>query len=98
DFFKLVSLILAQPPINEVFDCYTQAPVDKMTLLANMKERFGLRYEVSQAPVGVNATGVKMKYFSNNPRAEVFGYLPSQNSLQTVLREASLVLAAAGHA
>jgi nucleoside-diphosphate-sugar epimerase len=98
DFFKLVSLILAQPPINEVVDCYTRAPVDKMTLLANMKARFGLRYEVSQAPVGVNATGVKMNYFSNNRRAESFGYAPSKNSLRTVLDESFLALAPASTA
>jgi len=87
DFFQLVSLILAHPPINEVVDCYTQAPVDKMTLLAHMKERFGLRYEVSSAPAGVDATGVKMNYFSNNRRAEVFGYVPTMSSLDTVLNE-----------
>jgi nucleoside-diphosphate-sugar epimerase len=87
DFFQLVSLILTRPPINEVVDCYTQAPVDKMTLLINMKERFGLRYEMGNAPAGVNATGVKMNYFSNNRRAEMFGYLPAKNSFQTVLDE-----------
>ncbi|NDP39372.1 MAG: NAD(P)-dependent oxidoreductase [Rhodoferax sp.] len=95
DFFYLVSLILAQPPINEVVDCYTQAPVDKMTLLASMKERFGLRYEVSNAPAGVNATGVKMNYFSNNRRAEVFGYVPSKTSLDSVLDEVFIALAPA---
>jgi len=92
DFFQLVSRILAQPPINEVVDCYTQAPVDKMTLLANMKKCFSLRYEVSSAPAGVNATGVKMNYFSNNRRAEVFGYVPEKDSLKTVLEESSLAL------
>jgi nucleoside-diphosphate-sugar epimerase len=98
DFFKLVSLILAQPPINEVVDCYTQAPVDKMTLLTSMNDRFGLRYEVSNAPAGVNATGVKMNYYSNNRRAEGFGYVPSKNSLQTVLDEAFLALSPASTA
>ncbi len=93
DFYQLVSRILAAPPINEVVDCYTQAPVDKMTLLASMNERFGLRFEVSNAPAGVNATGVKMNYFSNNRRAEVFGYVPSKTSLDSVLNEAFLALA-----
>ena len=92
DFFQLVSCVLAGPAINEAVDCYTQAPVDKMTLLTRMSERFGLRFEVSNSPAGVNATGVKMNYFSNNRRAEVFGYVPSKNSLQTVLDEAYLAL------
>jgi nucleoside-diphosphate-sugar epimerase len=95
DFYQLVSQILVVPATNDVVDCFTQEPVDKMKLLANMKERFGLRYEVSQAPVGVNATGVKINYFSNNRRAEVFGYLPSKTSLQTVLDEAFLALSPA---
>ena len=89
DFYQLVSRILAAPATNEVVDCYTQAPVDKMTLLANMKEHFGLRYKVNHGPAGVNATGAKVNYFSNNRRAEVFGFVPSKDSLQTVLDEAS---------
>lgn len=91
DFYRLVSLILAAPATNVVVDCYTKAPVDKMTLLSNMKERFGLRYEVKDAPAGVNATGVKMNYFSKNQRAEMFGYSPSKKSLDSVLDEACLV-------
>lgn len=92
DFYQLVAQILAAPATNEVVDCYTQAPVDKITLLASMKERFGLRYEMSNAPAGVNATGAKMNYFSNNRRAEVFGYVPPRDSLQTILDEAFLAL------
>lgn len=92
DFHKLVSLILAAEPSNDVVDCYTKAPVDKMTLLSNMKERFGLTYEVRAAPAGVNATGVKMDYFSKNRRAETFGYFPSKKSLDSVLDEARLTL------
>jgi nucleoside-diphosphate-sugar epimerase len=90
DFYRMVSLILAAPPTNDVVDCYTMAPVDKMTLLSTMKEQLGLVYEVRDGPVGVNATGVKMNYFSKNRRAEAFGYLPSKKSLDSVLDEARL--------
>lgn len=90
DFYRLVLLILAAPATNDVVDCYTKAPVDKMTLLANMKEHFGLKYEMKDAPAGVNATGVKMNYFSNNQRAKKFGYSPSKRSLDSVLDEARL--------
>ncbi len=92
DFFQFVSLILAAPPSNDVVDYYTKAPVDKMTLLANMKERFGLAYEVRETPAGVNATGVKINYFSMNRRAEKFGYMPSRSSLESVLDEANIVI------
>jgi nucleoside-diphosphate-sugar epimerase len=91
NFHQLVSLILAAQPVNDVVDCYTKAPVDKMTLLSNMKDRFGLDYEVRDAPVGVNATGVKMNYFSKNQRAEKFGYLPSNNSLNNIISEVELL-------
>lgn len=91
DFFQLVSLILAAQPVNDAVDCYTRAPVDKMTLLSNMAQRFGLRYETKEAFAGVNATGVKLNYFSKNRRARaLFGYLPSNNSLDNVLNEISL--------
>jgi nucleoside-diphosphate-sugar epimerase len=92
DFSRLVSLILESPATNDVVDCYTKAPVDKMTLLASMKERFGLRFEVCNAPAGVNATGVKINYFSRNRRAEIFQYLPSKKSLENVLDQAGLVV------
>jgi nucleoside-diphosphate-sugar epimerase len=91
DFFRLISLILETPPMNTVIDCYSQAPVEKMTLLASIKESFGLRYEVSKAPAGVNATGLKMNYFSMNRRAEIFGYSPSNNSLNNVISEIELL-------
>ncbi len=91
DFYQLVCLILAAPASNDVVDCYTKAPVDKMTLLSNMKECFGLVYEVKNAPAGVNATGVKFNYFSKDRRAEKFLYMPSKSSLDSVLYEASQV-------
>jgi nucleoside-diphosphate-sugar epimerase len=90
EFYRLIALILEAPATNDVVDCYTKGPVDKMTLLSNMKELFGLHYEVSNTSAGVNATGVKMNYFSMNRRAEIFGYAPSKSSLDTVLDEAEL--------
>ncbi len=92
DFFQLVSLILAAPPSNDVVDCYTKDPVDKLTLLSNMKVSFGLAYEVKDAPSGVNATGAKKNYFSNNRRAEKFEYFPTKQSLESVLDEARITL------
>ena len=92
DFFKLISLILESPATNNVFDCYTKAPVDKMTLLSKMKEYFGLSYAMQKEQVGINATGVKVNYFSQNFRASIFGYVPSLNSLETVYKESEKLL------
>jgi len=69
DFFSLVLRLLRVPEINDAVDCYTLAPVDKMTLLKAMQEHFGLTYSLREGPAGVNATGLKMNYFSINRRA-----------------------------
>ncbi len=88
DFFRLVSLILEATIGNDVVDCYTKAPVDKMTMLEAMNKEFGLLYEVRKSPVGVNATGTKVNYYSKNNRAAIYGYKPSMGSLETVIHEA----------
>ena len=92
DFFRLIMLIISSPPTNDVIDCYTLAPVDKMSLLSAMQHHFGLKYGVSESPAGVNATGVKWKYYSINRHAEKFGYLPSLSSLETVIEESRLII------
>jgi nucleoside-diphosphate-sugar epimerase len=92
DFYQMVALILAAPAVNDVVDCYTKAPVDKMTLLSSMNQHFGLSYEVKQPPAGVNATGMKMNYFSKNRRAKMFKYSPVKSSLEGVLSEVHQVV------
>jgi nucleoside-diphosphate-sugar epimerase len=92
EFANLVTLLLSAPFRNDVLDCYTKCPVDKMTLLAAMKEQFGLLYEVCDQPATLNATGVKLNYFSKNFRAENYGYSPRRTSLEVVLSEAAKTL------
>jgi len=92
DFYQLVNSLLAAPATNVAVDCYTLAPIDKQTLLAAMKEKFGLQYEISAATVAVNATGSKPHYYSLNKRAADFGYIPTLTSLDGVLRESEAVL------
>jgi len=97
DFYKLVSALLAAPATNAAADCYTLAPIDKLTLLAAMQEKFGLQYEITAATTAVNATGVKPHYYSLNKRAADFGYTPSLTSLDGVLREAKAILQGKPH-
>lgn len=87
DFHHLVNALLAAKADNAVVDCYTRAPVDKIELLAAMQENFGLRYEVTDEAVSVNATGNKPHYYSLNTRAADFGYQPTLTSLQGVVQE-----------
>lgn len=88
DFYKFVMLILATTPeTNDVMDCYSKAPVDKMTLLSTMKKQFGLVYEVIEAPGGINEARAKMGYFSRNFKAKEYGYIPVMTSLEIVISE-----------
>ncbi len=73
--------------MNDVIDCYTKAPVDKMTMLEVLNKELGLLYEVREVSVGVNATGEKINYFSKNNRAALYGYKPSMGSLETIIYE-----------
>ena len=92
DFYKLVSALLVAPAANAVVDCYSKAPIDKPSLLAAMQEDFGLRYEITEATAGVNATGSKPHYYSLNTRAADFGYQPGLTSEDGILIEAREVL------
>lgn len=61
-----------------------------MTLMLMMKKRFGLVYDVREAPNGINATGVKVNYFLRNRIAEAFGYSPPKKSLGNILDKVQL--------
>jgi nucleoside-diphosphate-sugar epimerase len=92
DFYQLISALLSAPATNTVVDCYSRAPIDKPGLLAAMQEKFGLRYEITDASVGINATGGKAHYYSLNIRAADFGYLPGMTSIEGILRESEIIL------
>ncbi len=92
DFYKLVSALLLAPATNAAVDCYTLAPIDKLTLLAAMQDKFGLRYEITDANASVNATGSKPHYYSLNKRAADFGYQPGLTSLDGVMNESEKIL------
>jgi len=92
DFYNLVAVLLASPVTNVAVDCYSKAPIDKLTLLAAMQEQFGLRYEIIESTASVNATGGKPYYYSLNTRAADFGYAPHLTSLEGILIEAREVL------
>jgi nucleoside-diphosphate-sugar epimerase len=92
DFHQLVNAILNSPATNAVVDCYSKAPIDKPTLLAAMKDKFGLSYEIIKEIINVNATGDKPHYYSLNTRATDFGYTPSVTSLQGVIQEVERAL------
>lgn len=91
DFYQLVTCILAAPPANGPIDCYSQAPIDKPTLLATMARHFGLRFEIAETPAAVNATGTKPHYYSLRRDAAALGYLPAYSSEIGIVTEATAI-------
>jgi nucleoside-diphosphate-sugar epimerase len=92
DFYQLVSVILFSSATNTAVDCYSLAAISKLNLLAEMQEKFGLRYEVTDENAGVNATGGKPHYYSLNTRASDFGYFPKLTSLEGLLIECEVAI------
>ncbi|MCB4810636.1 NAD-dependent epimerase/dehydratase family protein [Methylovorus menthalis] len=92
DFFQLIEAVLKAPATNTALDCYTRAPIDKPALLAAMHEHFGLRYEMTDASAGLNATGGKPHYYSLSRKAAGFGYQPAMSSWDGILLESTAIL------
>lgn len=90
DFFTLISRMVQSESVNFAVDCYTQAPIDKLSLLKSLQEKFGLRYELV-ASAGLNATGAKINYYSTNKRASQLGYLPQMNSQDGLIDELAML-------
>ncbi len=92
DFRSLVRSLLSSPPANAAVDCYSRAPVDKPSLLAEMQRQFGLHYTITEAPIAVNATGIKPHYYSLNHRAADFGYVPTRSSIEGIVEETLAII------
>ena len=87
DFYRLIQAIIDFKPINTTLDCYTKSPISKFDLLAELEREFGLQYSVDKNINIINATGVKMNYYSTNRIAKDIGYNPKNTSRDGVVRE-----------
>ncbi len=92
DLFQLIHLILVGPRLNSAIDCYSKAPISKMSLMNALQDKYGLNVEVNSVAGLVNATGLKHKYYSLNKKAENLGYEPMYTSLDGILLEMDLLL------
>jgi hypothetical protein len=57
-----------------------------------MKECYGLAYEFNEDVPILNATGVKLNYYSLNHIAHDFGYRPTINSIDSIVNESRTLL------
>jgi len=92
DLFTIVNCCIQKKKINDVFDAYSESPVEKFRLLDILKDKFGLTYKVDKSAKIVNATGVKNIYYSENRHAELIGYEPEYNSVDTIVDEMQKLL------
>jgi hypothetical protein len=83
---------MTAPKINLALDCYSKSPVDKISLVEEMKKKFQLQYEISDLASTINATGKKRYYFSQNKIAKKIGYEPKLTSLESICIEAQKLL------
>ena len=90
---QIVERIIQTEPQNVAVDCFSKSPVDKLSMLASLKYEFGLQYEFIGASVGINATGVKSHYYSENKLASrIFGYEPISSAMEIVLSQSRELL------
>jgi nucleoside-diphosphate-sugar epimerase len=88
----LLACLRAPSGTNRPVDAYSRAPISKRELLALMAEEFGLRYSFTGGSFGVNATGAKPFYYSDNRAAAELGYAPTQSSADAIREEVGAML------
>ena len=86
-FYALIQAIIDFKPINTALDCYTKSPVSKFDLLSELESKFGLNYEINESIDIINATRLKINYYSTNKIAKDMGYDPINTSLESVIQE-----------
>lgn len=85
-FFDMILCIIDSGFRNEPIDCYTKEKTSKFSILKALSEKYGLRYNFKSSS-GVNATGEKINYYSENKLAKAIGYEPAQTSLEALIDE-----------
>lgn len=90
DFYHLINNILSTNPTNDVLDCYSKAPISKITLLESLEKHFGMQYKFNDDKT-INATGLKNNYYSLNRHSELYGYFPTYTSQELLLQEIEIV-------
>lgn len=91
DLFSLV-LCCIKKGSNGAYDVYSRKPVRKFDLLKSFHKKFGLNYEISEAPSLVSVTGAKEIYYSKNRKAKELGFKPKYDSLKLLIKETEVIL------
>ena len=92
DLYQLILRLISKDKLNAVVDAYSLAPIEKFSILEILKKNFNLKYQFTEADVGLNATGNKDHYFSKNYCAKHYGYQPSLSSAEIILNVSKTLL------
>ncbi len=93
EIMQIVERIIQSVPQNIAIDCFSSAPIDKISMLSCLQNEFGLDYEFVDESAGVNATGGKLHYYSQNQLANrVFGYSPKMTAMEVLLEQSRELL------
>lgn len=92
DFYQLISKILKFNQFNCQIDCYSKAPIEKLTLLNALKEKFNLSFIIEYKNIFSCPTGSKLCYYSLSRKAADFNFSPEYSSLETICSEIELYL------
>lgn len=92
DFFQLVYLLINSDASNGAFDCYSLEHVDKLTLLAAIKYKFGLQYKLIEQHGDSDSLKSRHYYYPRHKMAAEIGYVPVHSSVDSVLDEMACLL------
>ena len=87
DFYNLIQAVIDYKSIKKPLDCFTQSPVPKFDLLADLESKFGLKYRIDQSVDIIKTTGIKINYYSTNKIAKSIGYSPKNTSIDGIIKE-----------
>jgi nucleoside-diphosphate-sugar epimerase len=89
---QMVLGIIDSAPCNTSVDLYSAAPILKTDLLDSLVRLFSLVVEYGADTTFTSNAIYKFNYFSEDRRAQAFGYLPERTAEQVVIQELSRLL------
>lgn len=91
DFFSLVQCLIGLSKKNLAIDCRTKSPIDKITLLKKFYDSYHLKYEFV-ADSHLNATGLKINYYSKSSKIDFIGFKPFFSSVNGLIFEINKII------
>ncbi len=93
DMCSLLGCALGAPSgTNTPLDAYSAATLSKLELVRLMESTFGMRTEIVPDDQGIDSSGTKIAYYSENRLASNYGYSPVHTSASAIIDEVGAIL------